>query len=202
MQGRWTGIRKLFLKGLLGLALLPLFPGSCQRRPQTPAAPPPPNLMAQGDRAFDSGDYAAAITSYAAYLRQQPTGPERDRALYRLGLALALPANPSQDPGQSIAYLNELAAQYPSSPLRAQAEIVAQLEMELEQLRSEISQREQQAEAMSRQMEQLSQQQQQDAEQLRTDLKSKEDRIRQLSEELEKLKAIDMQRRPTPPPAR
>jgi outer membrane protein assembly factor BamD (BamD/ComL family) len=201
MQGRWTGIRKLFLKSLLGLALLPLFPGSCQRRTPTPAPPPPPSLLEQGDRAFDSGDYTAAITSYAAYLREKPNGPERDRALYRLGLALALPANPSQDPGQSIAYLNELAAQFPNSPLRPQAEIIAKLEMEMQELRLEIDQRGQQAESLSRQMDELKQQQG-ELEQLRTDLKSREDRIRQLSEELEKLKAIDMQRRPAAPPPR
>ena len=38
--------------------------------------------------------------------------------------------------------------------------------------------------------------------QLRSDLKDREDRIRQLSDELEKLKAIDLQRRPAAPPAR
>jgi len=121
---------------------------------------------------------------------------------------LALPASSSQNPGQSIAYLNELVAQYPNSPLRPQAEIIAHLEMEIQALQAEINQRGQQAESLSRQMDELKQQQdatkqqQGELEQLRIDLKGRDDRIRQLSEELEKLKAIDMQRRPAAPPPR
>jgi len=197
----------LLLKSLLGLALLPLFPASCQRRPpQAPAPPPAPNDLQQGDRYFDAGDYPAAITAYLAYLRQNPASAERERALFRLGLSLALPANPKSDSAQAIAYWNELASSFPKSPLRPEAELLAQLEEQIQQLQLDIDQREQQKEALSQQLQQLQQSQQLqqvqqgELEQLQSDLKTREERIRQLSEELDKLKAIDMQRRPANPP--
>ena len=190
-------VRSRIWKGLLSLLLLPLFPGSCQRRPQTPAAPPRPNYLEQGDRYFDTGDYPNAIHAYTAYLQQSPRGAQGDRVLYRLGLAFALPANPSRDPVQAVAYLNQLSSSFPQSPLRAEADLLAQLEQEIQGLRSEINEKEQQVGALNQQLQRL---QQDELEQLRSDLKNREDRIRQLSDELEKLKAIDMQRRPANPP--
>ncbi|OFV98421.1 MAG: hypothetical protein A3H94_06470 [Acidobacteria bacterium RIFCSPLOWO2_02_FULL_60_20] len=191
--------RNLLWKGLLGLALLPLFPGSCQRRPQAPAAPPPPNYLEQGDRYFDAGHYPSAVSAYSAYLTQNPAGAQRDRVLFRLGLAYSLPANPARDPVQAMAYLNELASRHPSSPLRPQAELLATLEGQIQQLHSDIAERQQQVANLSQEMEQL-RRQESELQRLQSDLKSREERIRQLTEELEKLKAIDMQRRPATPP--
>jgi TolA-binding protein len=155
----------------------------------------------QGDRAFESGDYAGAVSAYLEYLREEPNGDQRDRALYRMGLALALPENPSHDPTQAVAYLDQLTTDYPKSSLRPEAELIAALERDTLSLRAEIDQREQQLAAMNREMDGLKEQTGQ-VDQLRSDLKDREDRIHQLSVELEKLKAIDLQRRPAVPPAR
>jgi tetratricopeptide (TPR) repeat protein len=157
--------------------------------------------MDQGDRYFESGDYASAVSAYLAYLREEPQGGHRDRVLYRLGLALALPSNPARDPNQAIAYLDQLAADYPKSPLGPEAGLIAALERESLDLHAEMEQREQQLAALNRQLDALKEQQGA-VDQLRSDLKDREDRIHELSDELEKLKAIDLQRRPTAPPAR
>jgi len=207
------GNRRWFWKGFLGLALLPLIPGSCQRRsqvPVAPVAPPPPNYVEQADRSFDSGDYPGAISAYSVYLRENPSGAQLDRVLFQLGLAYALPGNPEQDSTRSIAYLNELVSRFPASLLRPQAEMVARLQEQIQQLRSEVDLREQQLRSemgqRERQMIELSQQMEKlklqsgDIQRLQTDLNSREERIRQLSDELEKLKAIDMQRRSPNPP--
>lgn len=195
-------------KSLLGLALLPLFPGSCQqRRPQTPAAPPPPNYLEQGDRFFDSGDYANSIAAYTAYLNQNPDGTGRDHALFRIGLVYALPSHPLRDAAKASAYFEQLIAQYPQSPLRLQAELVAGLQRQVQSLEQQTQrlaedleqQRALHLAATSREAETLREREKEIA-QLQWEVKNREERIRQLSEELEKLKAIDMQRRPATPP--
>lgn len=200
MPGQFIRNQRWLRNSLFGLILLPLFPGSCQRRPQTPAAPPPPNYLELGDQFYDAGDYPAAIAAYSSYLRQNPDGPQNDRVLFRLGLASALPSNPSHDLAQAITYLNQLTSQFPSSPLRTQAELLATLQLQIQQLQLEVEQRGSQIADLSLQMEQLSQQRAGEMARLQDDLKSRENRIRQLSDELEKLKAIDMQRRPATPP--
>ena len=206
-----SGIRKLIWKSALGLALLPLFPSSCKRRPQAPAPPPTPtpaaaapatpNPLEQAERYFESGDYLNAAVAYEGYLRERPDGKDRDRALYRLGLCLALPSNPSQNPDQAIAYLEELSTQYPKSSYKPEAELISALEREILDLHVIVTKRQQQVDDMSRQIDGL-REQQGSLDQLRADLKDREDRIHQLSQELEKLKAIDLQRRPGATPAR
>ena len=176
MRVRLRTTRTLVWKGLLGLALLPLFPSFCQRRPQAPAAPPPPNYQEIGDRYYDAGDYANAVAAYSTYLRENPNGAGREGVLFRLAMALALPSSTVQDHELAMAYLRELASRYPTSPLRPQAELVAHLEGEIQQLRAEMEQRAQQEDALSRELEALKQG---EIERLRNDLKGREERIRQ-----------------------
>ena len=156
--------------------------------------------MEQGDRHFEAGDYANAVIAYAAYVREQPNGLEADHALFRLALVHALPGHPAQNQDQAIAYLNELVSRFPQSPLRPEAELLLQKEQQIISFRSEIAQREMQVEVLTRQMEELRQAGGEELDQLRADLKGREERVRQLSEELDRLKAIDMQRRASPPP--
>lgn len=186
--------------GLLLLALLGLSLSACQRRPQMPVAPPPPNYLEMGDHSFDAADYPAAIAAYSAYLRDHPESAAGDRVLFRLGMAFALPSNPSHDPAQAIGYMNQLSRQFPDSPWRPQAELLASLQQQIQQLQLDVAQRESQLSGLSREMEQLNQQQASEVERLQGDVENREARIRQLSQELESLKAIDMQRRPATPP--
>jgi molybdopterin converting factor small subunit len=162
-----------------------------------------------GDRSFDSGDYPAAAEAYRVYLRDNPSAPNRDRALFHLALAHALPGSPLNDPPQAGALLRELRESYPQSPLRPQADLLLQLNEEVERLRlqlqdederlrSEIALREDRIGTLSQEVERL--QQEEEMEKLRADLAQREEKIRQLTEELDKLKQIDMQRRPATPP--
>jgi tetratricopeptide (TPR) repeat protein len=187
-------------KGLLGVVLVLLLASACHRRAQPPPAPPPPDYLQLGDKSYDAGNYPAAIAAYSAYLREHPDDPSDDRVLLRLGLASTLPPNASHDPAQAITYWNQLTSQYPASPLRPEAELLAGLEQQLQQLRVDVKQRESQIASLTTEMKQVDQQRADEMEQIQSDLKNREERIRQLSGELEKLKAIDMQRRPTTPP--
>ncbi|MGH9785731.1 MAG: hypothetical protein ACRD88_16280, partial [Terriglobia bacterium] len=57
MNGSRGITTRMLSAGLLGLALIP-FPWSCQRRPVTPVAPPPPPTYFEiGEQAFAAGDY-------------------------------------------------------------------------------------------------------------------------------------------------
>lgn len=205
----WKGLRRACSAGLLSLAL---FPWSCQRpsapTPVAPPPPPPPNYLELGDRSFDAADYPAAAEAYRVYLRDNSSAPDRDRALFRLALAHALPGSPINDPPQAAALLRELQNSFPQSPFRPQADLLLRLQDEVErlrlqwqadaeQLRAEIMLREERIGALTQEVEQL---QQGELEKLRSDLTQREERIRQLTAELEKLKQIDMERRPTTPP--
>lgn len=208
---RCNQIRRFLSKALLCVALAPLLPWSCQRRAQIPAAPPPPNSLALGDRYFDAGDYPNAVAAYSEYLRGSPSASNRDRALFRLGLALVFPESPVHDSQQATRSLQELLTQYPQSPFRPQAQLLLQFQEEAERLQSEISFREERIAQLTREVERLEQAElekmreverleQVELAKLRADVSQREERIRQLTQELEKLKEIDMQRRPTPPP--
>jgi uncharacterized coiled-coil protein SlyX len=204
MPGFANRYRLPLWRSLLGLALLPLFSRSCGKVPQPspipapPPPPPPPSLIEQADRSFESADYPGAATAYSNYLTQNPDGAQRDRALYRLGMIYALPDYPARDTSQSVAYLKELAADFPASTLRPQAELFVDLEERIAQLNTDVTERERQLAALNQQVAQLKTQAGTIA-QLQEDLKNREERIRQLNDELQKLKAIDLGRHPTPP---
>jgi hypothetical protein len=192
--------------GLLWLVVLMVLLSSCQRRqqvvvvPVTPVLPPPPNPLMIGDESYDVGDYRTAITAYSTYLRENPSGAAADRVLFRMGMAHALAPGPEQDMDLAVFYMNELRKRFPNSPLRPEAELLVSLQLQLRRLRDEVAQEELLSSGLRQRLNQLGEQQASTAEELQGELSRKEDRIRQLSAELERLKAIDMQRRPTTPP--
>jgi hypothetical protein len=201
-------IRALIKGGLPALAFLALFPFSCQQRqtvatapapPPLPPPPPPPSQVEQGNDYFRAGDYANALAAYSAYLREQPAGDEGDQALFGLALLHALPDSTASDQDRASGYLRDLISRYPQSPLRPQAQLYLQLQEQITALRSEIVQSQIQVQVLSGQIAEMKQAGGEEVEQLRAGLKEREERVRQLSEELDKLKAIDMQRRTTPP---
>jgi hypothetical protein len=192
--------------GLLWLVVLMALLSSCQRRqpvavvPVTPVLPPPPNPLMIADESYEMGDYRTAIAAYSTYLRENPSGAAADRVLFRMGMAYALPSNPSQDMSQAVFYMNELRDRFPDSPLRPEAELLVSLQLQIQKLRDDVDQEELLTSGFRRRLDQLDEQQVSTAEEFQGELSRKEDRIRQLSAELERLKAIDMQRRPTTPP--
>jgi hypothetical protein len=213
MRRSATGFRQRFTTGLACFAILAVFPFSCQQKqpvavtpPPPPPPPPPPvlTLAQQGDNYFDAGDYGRALGAYSEYLREQPSGPEGDRALFRLALIHALPDSDVTDGAveeqeRAVAHMRELVSRFPQSPLRPQAQLYVQLQEQILALRSEIAQSRIQVEVLSSQIAEIKQAGGEEVEQLRSGLKEREQRVRQLTEELNQLKAIDMQRRTTPP---
>jgi hypothetical protein len=192
--------------GLLFLSLLVLSISSCRRQPQvpvvpvTPVTPPPPSYLEIGDRSYEAADYPAAIRAYSRYLRENPDTDAADHTLFRLALAYALPSNPSRDEALAVLYLGQLMSRFPESPLRPEAELLVSLQQQLRRVHDEVAQRDLLNFGLRRRFDQLSQEQASGAEEFKGELTRRENRIRQLSEELERLKAIDMQRRPVTPP--
>ncbi len=129
-----------------------------------PVPPPAPSLLEIADRYFEFSDYANAAQAYERYLHDG-SGPEQDKALYRLALSHAVPQSPVRDLPKAWGLLQQLVSRFPQSPYKPQAEFLLGLQGEIDRLHSDISKR--------------------------------DDRIKELSQELEKLKAIDMQRRPS-----
>ncbi|MDR0842718.1 MAG: tetratricopeptide repeat protein, partial [Acidobacteriota bacterium] len=113
-----------------------------------------------------AGRYKQASESYEKFLRTFPQASNRDRALFRLGLSLAL-AGEDQDMRQTEAAFQKLVAEFPRSPYRRQAEWILGLQTRIEKMQS--------------------------------DIKDRDERIRQLGDELRKLKSIDLGRRPSRP---
>ncbi len=136
--GRWQ-IRHGFCVATLVLAVLA---GACNRRPARPAAPPPPPaaLVAYGaaEKSFESGDYAAAARSYAAYI-DAGIAENRDRALFRAGLSWALGQDGTGIGNRSRTYLQNLLAQSPSSPYAAPARVILLLDGQVENLKGSLN---------------------------------------------------------------
>lgn len=165
-------MRTFLSAGLLALAL---FPWSCQRRPRAPVAPPPPNYFQLGERYFEAGDYPNAAQAYETYLRNNHLAANRDRVLFRLALAYALPGSPVRDLPRAMQLLQQLVDMSPQSPFKPQGEFLLRIHQEVDRLRADVTKRDERIKELNRELEKL-------------------------NRELEKLKQIDMQRRPSRPP--
>ena len=151
------------------LVVVFLLLGACHKKPIPSPLPPPtqPDEFQLAERLFDAGDYAAAARSYLQLLHQNPTPDKREKALFRLGLAYAMPGSGIQHFPQSMMYFRQLLAIAPQSSLRAQVQVILALYAELEKTQAEG--------------------------------RAKDAQIKILGGELEKLKKIDLQKRPPRP---
>jgi hypothetical protein len=139
-----------------------------------PAPPPPPIVppdavsiappLLDGDRAFYSENYDEAARLYESYLRNNPSGEQRDQAHYYLGLTYA--SRPLPDWPRAVSNFRQLVDEYPKSEFRAVAHLILTLRSDLDQSAADTRQRDQ--------------------------------RIRQLTTELDRLKKIDADRRKRP----
>ncbi|MBZ5587345.1 MAG: hypothetical protein LAO05_02165 [Acidobacteriia bacterium] len=158
------------------------------------------------DRAFASGDYAAAAAAYEEALRTNPRARRDATLCLRLGIAYARPGTPAHDPERAISVLKDVAARFPKGIEAAQASLlvpgleyekvltaelaagqarIKSLEVGLAAARDQGRGLEAAAKATSEQVQRL-----------RASLADKEVQLRRVREELEQLKRIDLQRAP------
>ncbi len=127
-----------------------------------------PNSLDLGIKSFKTGDYGAAVQHIEEYLGTGSSSENRDLALFHLFLSRTLMGNSGKNPRQAEDALKRLVSEFPKSPYAESAEMIADLQTQIEGLKS--------------------------------DIREKEIKVKQLSEELQKLKDIDLQRRPSRPP--
>lgn len=125
-----------------------------------------PEILVEAERNFAAGNYRQAAKAFEKFLNAFPKSADRDRALLHFGFSLALSGD-DRDTLQAEAALRRLITEFPKSPYRRQAEWILNLKTQIEQLQSDVRER--------------------------------DERIRQLSDELRKLKSIDLGRRPSRP---
>jgi outer membrane protein assembly factor BamD (BamD/ComL family) len=170
-----SGLAAVLMFGLLAFAT------GCHRQPASPGVPVPAAYLKQGEISFEKADFGQAVIAYENYLSQTPNPKEHDRLLFRLALAYAIPGHPSHNPGRSTELLNRLVALYPQSPLKPQAEYILLLQAESENLKT------------------INESARAELEKAKTGVRERDERIKLLREELDKLKKIDLERRPSRP---
>jgi outer membrane protein assembly factor BamD (BamD/ComL family) len=171
-----SGLAAALMFGLLAFA------AGCQRQPASPAVPVPAAYLKQGEISFEKGELGQAVIAYENYLRQTPNPKDHDRVLFRLALAYAIPGHPSHNPERSTELFNRLVALFPQSRLKPQAEYILRLQAESENLKT------------------INESAQAELEKTRAGVRERDERIKLLREELDKLKKIDLERRPSRPP--
>ena len=137
-------------------------------------ASPPPAVVAvdEGDRAFAAKEYEEACRAYEDYLRLTPARDQQDQALFRLGLAYALrKTGPDWQHAQVV--WKRLISDYPNSALSPPVELIIGLYSDVGQANADLKL-------------------------ANADIKLRDDRIKQLSTELDRLKKIDSERRKSP----
>lgn len=195
-----------------------------QRAKPQPAVQAPPNVPEQStntaELAFREGRCAEAVAEYTQYLESNPAAPDTDAVLFRVAVCRLLPQSTAYGPDEALRILKDLTARFPASSWRPHAELILSLSAhageqvaELEQLNARIRglsdelEKVRNAEKQTRtQLQQVDvaaakERHEKDARirQLTATVEELEERIRRLSEELEALKKIDLQRRPSRP---
>ena len=210
----------------LSLAVCLLVVAACNRRPQ-PApvvvvTPPSTLALDAADRAFAAADYSGAARDFQRYLELVPSGGERDHVLFHLGLIYALPDPMLQDWTRATGYLKNVVDEFPQSAHKPAAQLILTmrdqatgLSAEIAKLTAESNQLRDEGTRLRNEVTQL----QTDAAQLRTnstalndqiarlkaeadrvglELDKRDQRIRELTGQLERMIKIDSERRSRP----
>lgn len=91
-------------------------------------------MIANMNRLATQNRYAEATSSCQDFLQQHPQSPVLDHALFQCGLLYASEQNPQKDYGQAVSLLNRIPAEIPMSTYATNAGIVAHLITLLDQL--------------------------------------------------------------------
>ena len=160
----------------LNLRFLEALPGAPLVLPPPVVRSPAAAELEQADRSFGAGIYDEAAQAYENYLRLLPPGCPCDQELFRLGLSYVL-RNPNSDWLRATAVLKQIVHEYPYSSFVAPANLILALRSELNHLAGDTA----------------------------ASAKLRDERIRQLSSELDRLsseldrlKKIDSGRRKRP----
>jgi len=202
---------------------------ACHRKPAgvaAPAAPPPqpPPSADTAEKHFKAGEYLGAAQAYESYLKANPQIPDRDRILFRLAISYALAGGEPENFRKAQNLLRTVFTQFPDSPYRTETEYILSLHADIDRLRVDLREKmdrvheqdgilQQQAKSMEEKDKTI-----QDREKALRDkdriLREKEralnerdkaleelqDKVLKLTEELDRMKKIDLQRRPSRPP--
>jgi uncharacterized small protein (DUF1192 family) len=216
--------------GILISLLLCAAPYGCMKPPAKTAAPAPaskpaPPSSANADQFYDSGEYLDAAQAYELYLKENPEAGDRDRAMFRLALSYALAGGEPENFRKSQNLMRTVYTQFPESQYKKTIQVILSLQTDIDRLRVDLSEKSGQIKELSESLEikdrtiaekiQLAQDKDKvllqkdrvirDKEKIITDrdkaLEELEDRILKLTQELERMKRIDLQRRPSRPPS-
>jgi tetratricopeptide (TPR) repeat protein len=194
-----------------------LLVGGCHRTRPPVTAPPPilpppttPTSFSLAEASYNSGRYSDAAQAYERYLFENPVGPNRDKALFRVGMCLAFDGASPQNQEEAQSRFRYLVEQYPKSPYRREAEFILGLQASIVKLRIDLVEKDSSLKEMEASLETrdvtikgkekalLAREaalKEKDA-----TLKEKDATIERLTRELERMKKIDLERRPSRPP--
>jgi tetratricopeptide (TPR) repeat protein len=189
------------------LLLMVAIPGAgCRKKVAIMAPPPPPppapSFLAIGDAAYAARNFSGAVEAYENFLKANAQAPERDRALFRIAMAYSVKESPLHDAARALESFRQVATAHPNSPYATEAKLYLNLNEELTAQQQAVAERSRRIEELESGLAALKMDNERAAEELlkiKTDTAKREERIRQVTAELERLKAIDMQRRPTKP---
>ena len=214
------------LVGCLALGACIVLPAGCTKRAQPPPVvvitPPYTLALEAANREFAAGEYMTAARDFERYLELMPVGGARDHALYHLGLIYSLPDQTTQDWPRAAGYLKTVVDEYPLSAHKPAAQLILtmrdeatqlsteiarltaegnQLRTEGTRLQNEVAQLQKDADVLRTNSDVLNGQivkLKQEADQVALELNKRDQRIRQLNDQLDRLIKIDSERRTRP----
>jgi tetratricopeptide (TPR) repeat protein len=218
------GRRNFYCLGirLSALILSCSFLAGCHRNPAPVSAstsPPPPAQPSAdtAERYFKAGKYPEAAQTYESFLNANPQVPDRDRFLFRLAVSYALAGGEPEYFRKARNLLLTIFTQFPDSEYKAETQYILSLQADIDRLRVDLHEKSYRVseqdytlsdknkalkdkDKVLREKERILREKERALNERDTALKEKEDKIRKLTEELERMKKIDLQRRPLRPP--
>jgi len=171
--------------------LLSGFAISCHKRPPKAVTPSIPTDFELGEARYVAGDFEAAVSFYEAYLKSG-SAMDRDLAFYHLGLAYALQGVTPENLEKSQGMLQQLVQQYPGTTYISEATLLISLQAEIIKLLDAVNQKQVELNGVKAK-------QQTEIDELKNEIKDQQARIKTLTEDLQRLRDIDMERRPSRP---
>ena len=189
-----------------------VFAVACKKTSRLPPAPVLAESFRLAETHFREGEFEKAAQSYEAYLRDYPAAPNRERAIFHLALIHILADSSVHDPRKARELLESLAETTPHSLYGSQAGLILGLRKKSEDLQSQVTRLQVEAAELASGVPLFQAEIETDKsnilalekeiERLRVDVAEREKRIQQVERELDKLKQIDLQRRPSRRPRR